>query len=332
MTQSEAMRPVDRVEIPAGMVEWHGGEAAPDDWDRKGVLVRCGELVAHVSDWSHYGLWNDIIAYTPRTPVTPPVDDRLMQEVGTALFGEGGPLAKYDTPGNASPDARARADAAATPFRRGHGGKYDRDHAALVSAFIAFADAEVTRALATAEPSPDDRAQALEVLRQHQDAAGWMTRGKGLDLNAVCADAMLAYTDDLRAELATATARVAEAVVEQEKSEAETYEIGKRDGYADAIQWVDQHTGGDGEYFASTLPGRGCPGPVEMRERIVERFQALEEALDPFVQALSDWGDEPGRSEYRDAAEIWEGAVAMNITYGDLRRAATVHARKEPRA
>lgn len=53
----------------------------------------------------------------------------------------------------------------------------------------------------------------------------------------------------------------------------------------------------------------------EWRAKAVELMGALE----PFAQALDDWGDEPDK--YRDNLEIWEGAVAMNITYGDLRRA-----------
>jgi hypothetical protein len=57
----------------------------------------------------------------------------------------------------------------------------------------------------------------------------------------------------------------------------EAYELGKRDGYSDAVQWLDEQTGGDGEYrYCMGGDGdRHCPGPVEMRERIVARFNVL---------------------------------------------------------
>jgi hypothetical protein len=92
------------------------------------------------------------------------------------------------------------------------------------------------------------------------------------------ADGDAMYLDEVREALATPTVpeqHPAPSFSEAQVEEDEAYELGKQDGYSDAIQWVDQHTGGDGEYFASTIPGRGCPGPVEMRERIVERFAAL---------------------------------------------------------
>jgi len=57
----------------------------------------------------------------------------------------------------------------------------------------------------------------------------------------------------------------------------ETYEIGKRDGYSEAVQQIDQLTGGDGEYRYCTDrdPDRHTPGPAEMIQRIVDRFETL---------------------------------------------------------
>lgn len=49
------------------------------------------------------------------------------------------------------------------------------------------------------------------------------------------------------------------------------YHIGVQDGFSEAVQLLDLMTGGDGEYFASTIPGRGCPSPIEMGARIVAR-------------------------------------------------------------
>ncbi|BCH56035.1 hypothetical protein RvVAR031_36450 [Agrobacterium vitis] len=63
----------------------------------------------------------------------------------------------------------------------------------------------------------------------------------------------------------------------QQYSDDETYEIGKRDGYEEAVQEIDQLTGGDGEYRFCTDhdPDRHTPGPAEMMKRIAERFEAL---------------------------------------------------------
>ncbi|WP_257540971.1 hypothetical protein [Sphingobium sp. CFD-1] len=55
----------------------------------------------------------------------------------------------------------------------------------------------------------------------------------------------------------------------------EAYEMGRRDGYEQAIADVDRCTGGDGEYFASTIPGQGCPDWQSMVAKIVDRFTAL---------------------------------------------------------
>ena len=57
----------------------------------------------------------------------------------------------------------------------------------------------------------------------------------------------------------------------------ETYEIGVRDGYEDAIQDLDLATGGDGEFYGSTLDG-GVDVPV-MKQRIINRFDNQIETL-----------------------------------------------------
>lgn len=55
------------------------------------------------------------------------------------------------------------------------------------------------------------------------------------------------------------------------------YDLGKRDGYEQAVQDIDLLTGGDGEYVFAT-DGGGCPDTEAMKTRIVERFQAREDA------------------------------------------------------
>jgi hypothetical protein len=63
--------------IPVGMKPWHGGDSAPEDWDRLNpVLLADGELLEpdeEPLDWSHHGgeggcleCWC-IVAYTPTT-------------------------------------------------------------------------------------------------------------------------------------------------------------------------------------------------------------------------------------------------------------------------
>lgn len=55
--------------IPAGMVPWHGGDAAPEDWDGGQVQFRVGKLSQQSHNWAWF--WGDphddydIIAYTP---------------------------------------------------------------------------------------------------------------------------------------------------------------------------------------------------------------------------------------------------------------------------
>ena len=55
--------------IPAGMVAWHGGDAAPEDWDHtERVMLRSGwkgRLYRENSYWHHNNGGGDIIAYTP---------------------------------------------------------------------------------------------------------------------------------------------------------------------------------------------------------------------------------------------------------------------------
>lgn len=61
----------------------------------------------------------------------------------------------------------------------------------------------------------------------------------------------------------------------------EMYEIGKRDGYEEAVQDIDLMTGGDGEYRVAVFLGGGvdedrhCPDPAAMKARIADRFAAL---------------------------------------------------------
>lgn len=71
----------------------------------------------------------------------------------------------------------------------------------------------------------------------------------------------------------------------------EAYEIGKRDGYSEAVQTIDRMTGGDGEYrYCTDLdPDRHTPDPSAMIQRIADRFEVLN-LLD---EAHADGRDRP---------------------------------------
>jgi len=73
------------------------------------------------------------------------------------------------------------------------------------------------------------------------------------------------------------------------QQEDEAYEIGKRVGYSDAVQQIDQLTGGDGEYRYCTDhdPDRHTPDPASMIRRIVDRFEALNTLED--ISELNEW-------------------------------------------
>ena len=66
-------------------------------------------------------------------------------------------------------------------------------------------------------------------------------------------------------------------------AEDEAYEIGKRDGYEQAVQDIDLMTGGDGEYRFCTDhdPDRHTPDAEAMKARIVARIEELRAATIP---------------------------------------------------
>lgn len=76
-------------------------------------------------------------------------------------------------------------------------------------------------------------------------------------------EAMLVTSDEL---IHIVSDEIAETLTEDE-----VYEIGKRDGYEDAVQDIDLETGGDGEFKGSTIPGATIDVPA-MKARIVDRL------------------------------------------------------------
>jgi hypothetical protein len=63
----------------------------------------------------------------------------------------------------------------------------------------------------------------------------------------------------------------------------EVYEIGKRDGYEDAVQEIDLATGGDGEFKGSTSPGETVDVPA-MKARIIQRCYSPDTGAQPVTR------------------------------------------------
>ncbi len=78
--------------IPAGMVAWLGGDAAPADWDGGTVWTRNFDYLPAfgVCDWQHYDNDADIIAYTPTPSIVTGSDERareVREAVAACLYG-----------------------------------------------------------------------------------------------------------------------------------------------------------------------------------------------------------------------------------------------------
>jgi len=147
----------------------------------------------------------------------------------------------------------------------------------------------------------------------------------GYEVAIGCLSVMSAYIADLppsvRKEIAANTHTAIDSLFEAgsaaaaSEAEDETYEIGKRDGYEQAIQELDIATGGDGEFKGSTIPGATVDVPA-MRQRILDRFAAANEALDQRQKVVVDWGKLAFGAEHMAdkivrAARFFEEAAEM---------------------
>ncbi|MEP9376154.1 hypothetical protein ABLE91_05530 [Aquabacter sp. CN5-332] len=112
-------------------------------------------------------------------------------------------------------------------------------------------------------------------------------------------------------------------VVQEGDDPDEAYDMGKRDGYEEAAQEIDRLTGGDGEYrFCTNLdPERHCPDPATMIQRIVDRFNALEEVekahLRLIMAPLSPTPDNTAREEAVSAGVAGLDALMERIEWSD---------------
>ena len=124
------------------------------------------------------------------------------------------------------------------------------------------------------------------------------------------------------------------------KTDDETYELGKRDGYDNAVQVIDTLTGGAGEYRYCTDhdPDRHTPDAATMIKRIVDRFTDLssralapdtkitgEKLVDEIAEALCNsqgrnWSKLPeyGRDWWRVQADAAIG-VLTGITLHEVK-------------
>lgn len=105
--------------------------------------------------------------------------------------------------------------------------------------------------------------------------------------------------------------------VKRTDDEEETYQIGVRDGYSQAVQEIDQLTGGDGEYRYCTNndPDRHTPGPAEMIGRIVARFETLN--LIDEAEKRGDFWDAPGHAAQdntRLAVKALDAAFGLGVS------------------
>lgn len=107
---------------------------------------------------------------------------------------------------------------------------------------------------------------------------------------------------------------------EAARDEDDAYEIGKRDGYEEAIQEMDLATGGDGEFKGSTIPGATIDVP-EMKARIAARLRddtQLKQCaicgftIDTFFAAVKPTADFTTRG--RAKAALDESAIRAEAT------------------
>lgn len=124
-------------------------------------------------------------------------------------------------------------------------------------------------------PAKDEHSPSYVLAVTTINPSGGMNSGTLIELNHN-ADFRI---DDARARWAAAALNAKLSATHED--EESFYDIGKRDGYEEAVQDIDLMTGGDGEYRVAVFLGGGvdedrhCPDPAAMKARIAERFAAL---------------------------------------------------------
>ena len=101
----------------------------------------------------------------------------------------------------------------------------------------------------------------------------------------------------------------------------DAYDIGKREGYEQAVQEIDMQTGGDGVYRAclgGADPGRHTPDAITMITRIVNRFEILM-LLD---EATKDGSDQPDDGLEQSPEPIADDSLKAQI--GEIGNRSTI--------
>lgn len=157
-------------------------------------------------------------------------------------------------------------------------------------------------------PAKDEHSPSYVLAVTTINPSGGMNSGTLIELNHN-ADFRI---DDARARWAAAALNAKLSATHED--EESFYDIGKRDGYEEAVQEIDLATGGDGEFFGSTFPGETVDVPV-MKQRIVDRFPP---------QSPTHRHKKRG-TEYvligigkMQAGEWFEQSVPVNITHSEL--------------
>ena len=102
------------------------------------------------------------------------------------------------------------------------------------------------------------------------------------------AGSIYSHIHDLELSFQKRNTRIEELEANQSACD-ESFVIGKRDGYQDAVQDIDILTGGDGEFICVLGPPdpRHCPDEDKMKARIKERFEAQKARIEELESQLA---------------------------------------------
>ena len=156
---------------------------------------------------------------------------------------------------------------------------------------------EEARSQWNTRPAPAATDTGLETVawqRKHP-TAGWMD----------CGEEYIPHYRDHGQEVRELSPRsqAAELLAAERAENDEAYELGKRDGFSEAVQEIDLKTGGDGEYRYCTDhdPDRHTPDPASMIQRIVERFETLNTMES--ISEIHEWKERAEKAEADNAAK-----------------------------
>lgn len=110
--------------------------------------------------------------------------------------------------------------------------------------------------------------------------------------------------------------------------DGDTYAIGVRDGYEQAVATIDMLTGGNGEYTFCTVPDdRHCPDPPTMIRRIMARLASVSSARAEGIEACIALCDRMENDESLPDQAVY---AAWNLKVGMLHLLKRASASPEP--